>query len=420
LRTLVISDLHLGLRSGRDRLRDCSDTRARLFDELSRTHRLVLLGDVVELRQLPVREALKAALPVLREIGQALPPDGASEVIVVSGNHDHHLVHGWMHRRASHEHPPPLGTESAVEWRADEPLGAVAAALASGGASVRAAYPGVWLAPRVWATHGHYLDVHTTIPMFERLGAGAMARLLGKPAAAAGCTEDYETVLAPIYAWLHATAQHGTPARGRRSGPGSGTGPGPDPGSGSGPGPGSGSGSGPRFGSGSGEGASARVWAELRQGVHRGGWRRLGLRALLPLMIFAANRAGLGPVRAEIDGAALRRAPLRALDEVVTRLGVDADHVIYGHSHRAGPLPGDDPSEWRCSKNGVRFMNVGCWVHEPAFLGPRPAESPYRLGFAARLTDVGPPELVNLVSGQETAHIGRKAGPRGSTAPGPA
>jgi predicted phosphodiesterase len=361
-RTLVISDLHLGLRSGRDRLRGAPEVRARLLEELAHTDRLVLLGDVIELRQLPVRDALQAALPVLREIGEALPGPG-SEVVIVSGNHDHHLIDGWKQRRASVEHAGPLGTEAAVEWRSDEPLGAVAAALATGGASVRAAYPGVWLAPRVWATHGHYLDVHTTIPMFERLGAGAMARVVGKQAGAAGCCEDYETLLAPIYAWLHATAQHGTPARGRRSS----------------------------------EGASARVWAELRQGVHKGGWRRVGLKAVFPMMIFAANRAGLGPVRAEIDGAALRRAPLRALAEVTARLKVDADQVIFGHSHRAGPLPGDDLAEWSCA-GGARFINVGSWVHEPAFLGPRPGESPYRPGFAARLGDNGSaPELVNLL-----------------------
>jgi hypothetical protein len=237
----------------------------------------------------------------------------------------------------------------------------------------------------VWATHGHYLDVHTTIPMFERLGAGAMARLLGKPATAAASSEDYETVLGPIYAWLHATAQHGTPARNRSR----------------------------ADGSGSGEGASARLWAQLRQGVRRGGWRRWGLKIVFPMFVFAANRAGLCPVRAEIDGAALRRAPLRALGEVVGRLGVDAEYVIFGHSHRAGPLPGDDLAEWR-APSGARLLNVGSWVDEPGFLGSTPARSPYRFGFAARITDDGPPELVNLLdSGQESVDMRQKVGQSG-------
>jgi predicted phosphodiesterase len=364
LRTLVISDLHLGLRSGRDRVRGDGAVRERLLAELGSVDRLVLLGDLIELRQGPVREALADALPVLRAIGSAM---SAGEIVLVAGNHDHHLLDRWHARRALDGPPLPLGTESEVDW-GDDALGAVAAALASGGALVRAAYPGVWLAPRVWATHGHYLDIHTTIPMFERLGAGATARIVRKPPTAAAGAEDYEAVLSPLYAWLHATAQNGTPARGR----GGGRGPGQT------------------------EGASAKLWAQLRQGVRRGGWRRWGLKTVFPVMIWTVNRAGLGPVRADINGAALRRAPLLALGEVVTRLDVDADYILFGHTHRAGPLPGDDSSEWR-APSGARLLNIGSWVDEPAFLGSTPGASPYRFGFAAQLVDDGPPELINLL-----------------------
>ena len=360
MRTLVISDLHLGLRSGRDRVRGDADVRSLLIASLAEVDRLVLLGDVVELRQGPIRDALGAALPVLREIGGAMR-DG--EIVLVAGNHDNHLLDGWRARRALDGPPPLLGTETAVDW-GDDALGAVVSALGSGGAVVRAAYPGVWLAPRVWATHGHYLDIHTTVPMFERLGAGATARVVRKPATAAAGAEDYEAVLSPLYAWLHAAAQNGTPARGRRAG--------------------------------SSEGPSAKVWAELRQGVRRGGWRRWGLKTVFPVMIWTVNRAGLGPVRADISGTALRCAPLRALGEVITRLGVDADYVLFGHSHRAGPLPADDVTEW-CAPSGARLINVGCWVHEPAFVGPTPGASPYRYGFGVRLNGDGPPELVNLL-----------------------
>src|SRR5581483_11362967 len=89
-----------------------------------------------------------------------------------------------------------------------EPLSAIAGALSAGGASVRAAYPGVWLTARAWATHGHYLDVHTTVPKLERLSAGAMARLEGRPSTKVEAAEDYEAILQPIYAWLHACAQN--------------------------------------------------------------------------------------------------------------------------------------------------------------------------------------------------------------------
>ncbi|HTU84714.1 MAG TPA: metallophosphoesterase, partial [Solirubrobacteraceae bacterium] len=355
MRTLVVSDLHLGLRSKRDRLRD-EDTLARLARELSSVDRLVLLGDVIELRQGPVREALGAAVPVLGKLREALGPD--AEVVVVPGNHDHHLVGGWLARRGAERPPDPLGSESAVDWAPGEPLAALAGAL--GAERVRAAYPGVWLGGNVYATHGHYLDRHTTIPMFERLGAGAMAALLKKPATEAASAEDYEVVLGPIYAWLHASAQFGTPARGAHS-----------------------------------DGASARLWRQLRRGAREGGWRRQALRVGFPVAIAAMNRAGLGPLGRDIDGASLRQAPLLALGEVVRRLGIDAGHVLFGHTHRAGPLPGDDAADWRTPR-GTRLLNVGSWVHEPGFLGPTPAASPYRAGFAGRIDGDGEPELVNL------------------------
>ena len=37
---------------------------------------------------------------------------------------------------------------------------------------------------------------------------------------------------------------------------------------------------------------------------------------------------------------------MRAFAEVLRRLAVPADYVIFGHTHRAGPLPGDERAEW--------------------------------------------------------------------------
>ena len=78
--------------------------------------------------------------------------------------------------------------------------------------------------------------------------------------------------------------------------------------------------------------------------------RRLRRRALVagfPLAVAALNRAGLGPLRAEISSGELRRAGLRAMDEVAARLGLGDAYVVFGHTHRAGPLPGDREQEWR-------------------------------------------------------------------------
>jgi hypothetical protein len=105
---------------------------------------------------------------------------------------------------------------------------------------------------------------------------------------------------------------------------------------------------------------------------------------------------GLGPLSADLSSAELRRAGLRAFAEVLERLGVSAPYAIFGHTHRAGPLPGDDRSEWATSA-GTEILNTGCWLHEPRFMGRSPYTSPYRPGFAVAVEDTGPPRLVNLL-----------------------
>ena len=136
-----------------------SRERAALVRALTGCERLVLLGDTLELRQGPIAPALEAAGPVLRELARALGAGAA--VVIVPGNHDHRLLRGWLDRRALDQAPPALGLESVVDWREQEPLDQLAEFLAP--ASVRVAYPGVWLRDDVYATHGHYGDLHTTV-----------------------------------------------------------------------------------------------------------------------------------------------------------------------------------------------------------------------------------------------------------------
>ena len=315
----------------------------------------MLLGDVLELRHGPLREALAVAREPLREIGAALGPAG--QVVVLSGNHDHHLVEAWMARRAAHGPAPPLGAQATVDWRAGEPLSLLAEMLAP--AQVSAAYPGLWLRDDVYATHGHYLDLHLTVPSLERLGAGVMRRVVALNPEGPRSAEDYETVLTPLYAWVHAIAQLADADRSRVL-----------------------------------HGGSVRGWQALT-GARRGA-RRTAIATGFPLLVGVLNRAGLGPLRAQLSGPELRRAGLRALEEVASRLGVQAGHVIFGHTHRAGPLPADDAAEWRTAA-GAQLVNSGCWVEEPAFLGPDPSQSPYRAGFCVVLEDDEPPRLINLL-----------------------
>ena len=92
MRTLLISDLHLGGRLEHAVLTR-PEPRRRLLAALDSVERLVLLGDTLELLEGRPHQAMQVAEPVLRELGTQLGPD--REVIVVPGNHDALLIRGW-------------------------------------------------------------------------------------------------------------------------------------------------------------------------------------------------------------------------------------------------------------------------------------------------------------------------------------
>src|SRR6202035_1505330 len=143
-----------------------------------------------------------------------------------------------------------------------------------------------------------------------------------------------------------------------------------------------------------GVGLQTRVWRGLERGRRRRGSRNPG--RSLAAAVGALNRLGLGPLNPDLSGAELRRAGLRAFDEVLRRLAVPAQYVSFGHTHRAGPLPGDDLEEW-VAGTGSRMVNAGSWVFSREFIGARPALSPYRAGFAVVVDGESPPEVFNLL-----------------------
>ena len=149
-----------------------------------------------------------------------------------------------------------------------------------------------------------------------------------------------------------------------------------------------------------------RAWRLLSGNGHRP-LRRRALLALFPLTIAAVNRAGLGPVRSDVSGAELGRAGVRAMAEAVDRLrlrAAGASHVLFGHTHRAGPRPADAEAEWT-TPGGVRLHNSGCWVYERQFLSATPYESPYWPGTAIRIEQTGPPRHVRVLEGIGPAEL---------------
>lgn len=364
MRTVVISDLHLGTRTGGDVLTRPAPLAA-LLEQVACADRLVLLGDTLELRHGPARDVLKRARPVLGALGGALRP--GAEVVLVPGNHDHRLLGAWFDARGRDGPPPPLGLEQRIapgeaSWIAAELAGFLAPAVTT------VAYPGLWLRDDVFAFHGHQGDPHTTVPTFERLAAGAVARIFAALPPDTATPDDYERVLAPLYALQDAVAERVDPER--AVGP---------------------------------SGASVSVWERLSAGGKGAGVRRraqgLALGGALPVGVAVINRLGLGPVRSDLSPLELRRSGIAATLEAARRLGIGAPHLIYGHTHRAGPLPADDPADWRSpSGGGPSLVNSGCWVHEAAFVRSG-SQSPYWPGGLVELGDDGPPWLSRLLDG---------------------
>jgi hypothetical protein len=368
VRTLVISDLHLGARNDVDVLRRPAAEQA-LVGALDGVDRLVILGDILELRHGPMHEALEAARPVLMAIGEALGPDG--EVVLVPGNHDFRLISPWLEWR-SRNGPEPLGLQERAGPKASIGTRAIGRMLQP--ASLDVVYPGIWLDDGVYATHGHYLDRHVTVPSFERLGSGVLGRVLRAPADQAGAPDDYEVALAPMYGLLDAIAARVDD--GRAAAPGK---------------------------------ISARAWERLSPDRRSQAWRGRVLAGAFPLTIAALNRIGIGPLKADLSGVELRRASLRAMGEVVARLGIEARHVIFGHTHRSGPLPDDDHDEWRLA-GGAQLHNTGCWVYESMYLD-RQWGNPYWPGAAVELESGGEPRFVRLLEGIEAAALRPPAAP---------
>ncbi|CAB4869763.1 unannotated protein [freshwater metagenome] len=296
--------------------------------------------------------------PILEAIGAALP--AGAEVIVLAGNHDHEIVAPWLDAGALEQDPEPLG-EGRMAPHSATPLGQAIADRLGPRVRTRLAYPGIWLREDVWATHGHYTDRLITIPTFERIAAGAMGRVVGAlpegPGALASA-EDFEAALAPLYGWLDRLAN------GRAAGS--------------------------RWAA---SGATAKAY-ELLTPDSRRPLRGRAFAALLPVGIAGLNLAGIGPVHHRIDSDELRRAGLIAMGRVVGLMGIEARHVIFGHTHCAGPLDWHNPAEFR-TPCGAQLINTGCWTQEPRIETENP-RSPYRPGYGVVLEDEGPPQLVRL------------------------
>lgn len=332
--TLVVSDLHLGSRLRHDVLTR-PEPLHRLLEALEGVERLVLLGDIVELIEKRSERAMEEAEPILRRIGQTL--GSGREVIFVPGNHDRALVTPWVKRMGA-----GLAVDSRVPVDATPALAVLTSWLAP--ARVQVHYPGVWLAPGLWATHGHYLDRH----LLPESAFGVTRGLLGRVPQPGASPIDYERAGGVSLTWLEALVIKALP----------------------------------------------RPLATLAED-----FAELIRASTMPLAPRKLLHPGMARFTASLLGAQMRRASLPALSHVVGRLGVDAECVLFGHVHRLGPVAGDVERRWCGPRGRPRLLNTGSWVYEPLLVSGAVAPHPYWPGGAVILEDEQPPRVVGLLDG---------------------
>jgi Calcineurin-like phosphoesterase len=373
--TALISDLHLGAASGSDVLRRKA-MRERLLEAIDEAgaERLVLLGDTIELRDGPLGNSFAAARDFFTALGEVF---AGREVVLVPGNHDHRLLGPWLERARGEERPATLdelvsaphpAVRSLADWLGDVRL------------EVR--YPGVWVRDDVYATHGHYLDSHVTLPTIERLSVATVDRLGGTPTGQRETPHDYEEVHAPVYDLIFSLAQGGRGFGGNDDG----------------------------------RSPALRIWETIggASGQARTIRGRLLGSAVIPATLRGLERAGLGRFNTDFSIAEIGRAGVDAMHVVVERLGIEAEHVIFGHIHRRGSLPADDTTgvapAWR--RNGVTLHNTGNWLYSPALLGRAVPESPFWPGSMVIVGEFGPPELVEVLTDVDREVLAGRAGAR--------
>jgi hypothetical protein len=358
MRTAIVSDLHLGSAGGEDLLRDEAIRRI-LLEEIGDADRLVLLGDVLELRELRLPRVLEIAQPFFEDLGRAM---AGRRVVLVPGNHDHRLAEPLLEELAL------AGGTLGLEHRAlaaGEPTKRIAAWL--GDAELSVAYPGVWIRDDVYATHGHYMDCHMSLPRLECVAAAAVMRAASPPPDPAA-PADYERILRPIYGFSFGLAEGGMRPGASRP--------------------------------------SERAWRAFSGRRNGGRARKATVKAAygagVPATVWLLNRLFRASFDPDLSPASIARSGIDAATEMARRLRVEAAHTITGHTHRGGPEEQD--SRWALPGGG-QLHNTGSWVFADAFHHPGRPPGPYWPGTVTWVEDEGAPRRVRLLVGRQRAEL---------------
>jgi UDP-2,3-diacylglucosamine pyrophosphatase LpxH len=252
-------------------------------------------------------------------------------------------------RRWLRRRGPALGLQDRVPLDASPALTVLAEQLGSTRVEVR--YPGVRLGDGVWATHGHYLDRHLVPVSNWGWLRGRHRRGGSAPVGPAQYEHPGRVHLSPLMPWLPGPAATG-----------------------------------------------------LRQ-----------LAAMIRATTMPALQEGvldprIAPLTWRLLSHQMRRHALPAMAQVVQRLGVQTDWVVFGHVHRLGPLADEDTAQWHDPESGAGFLNTGAWLYEPRLVAHSRPPHPYWPGGAVLLEAGSPPRPVGLLDTLEPAQVGAPGG----------
>jgi Calcineurin-like phosphoesterase len=324
MRSLVISDTHLGAWTGDDLLA-YPWAREALRPELERADEVVLLGDFLDLLFSTIEHAFERADGLVELLAQTLP---GKRLVWLAGNHDHHI----LVRRLESLIELQIATGQSFEdlhdrWCAGFFFEAFLRRRLPN-TTIEIAYPDYRIGGAV-LSHGHYLDGEVRGSVPNRLLQGGFWRFAG------GRTpnptiEDYEASLVPLTELLFVAAQlpKGAPAE-------------------------------------------QRMQAELRHIGHLAAVAAAPGRQLARLGRSLAGRLRTGPPLRDTTDYGLARvvAPgasvltsVRAYERVCRHLGwiQEASWFVFAHTHQ--PLSGVSATEARARP---RFWNSGSWIYEP-------------------------------------------------------
>ncbi len=325
MRSLVLSDTHLGAWTGDDLLA-YGWAREVLRPELERADEVVLLGDFVDLLFASTEHAFARADGLVELFAQTL---AGKHLTWLAGNHDHHVLvrrlEALIELRIATGKPDE---ELLEQWRGSFFFEAFLRRRLPDTA-IEIAYPRCRVG-EVMLSHGHYLDGEVRGSVPNRLLQGGFWRLAGGRTTTPAI-EDYEAALVPLTELLFIEAQL------------------------------------PK-----GAAAEQRIQAELRRigrlaAVVAAPGREL---ERLGRSLARRLRGGTEPQAPAADYVLARVvAPgssvlpsVRAYARVCRNLGWDqgARWFVFAHTHQ--PLDGVRAGD---TSAGPRFWNTGSWIYEP-------------------------------------------------------